>query len=108
MTPILDPLLGSTFKPQTAVNVILAICPPKRGSKMGSFGASKWAYFGPGSEQYLGSFIIAQAGFGHIPPREGLKKGVQNRGLGPLFWTPFWRGIWAEITLTPVWGSNVT
>ena len=25
-----------------------------------------------------------------------------------LFGTPFWRGIWAQITLTPVWGSNVT
>ena len=28
--------------------------------------------------------------------------------LEALFGTPFWRGIWAQITLTPVWGSNVT
>ena len=47
---------------------------------MGSFGASKWAYFGAPPEQYLGSFIIAQAGFGHMPSQKGLKKGVQNRG----------------------------
>ena len=25
-----------------------------------------------------------------------------------LFGTPFWRGIWAQITLTAVWGSKVT
>ena len=46
MTPFLDPFLGSTFKPQTAVNVILAIYPSKRGSQIGPPDPSKWAYFG--------------------------------------------------------------
>ena len=41
-------------------------------------------------------------------PQKWVQKGGHFRGLGALFGTPFWRGIWAEITLTPVWGSNVT
>ena len=86
MTPFLDPFLGSTFKPQTAVNVILAIYPSKRGSQIGPPDPSKWAYFGAPFEQYLGSFIIAQAGFGHIP----LQKGVPNRAPRPLKMGLFW------------------
>ena len=41
-------------------------------------------------------------------PQEWASKWGHFRGLGALFGTPFWRGIWAQITLTPVWGSNVT
>ena len=36
------------------------------------------------------------------------KGGSKIGGLGALFGTPFWRGIWAKSTLTPVWGTNVT
>ena len=43
---------------------------------------------------------VLRVHFSHRGPQMGLPEA--------LFGTPFWRGIWAQITLTPVWDTNVT
>ena len=69
-------------------------------------------YFGPLFEPLLGGYIgpiqPEARSNGPAPEQVLAQMGSQIGGLGPLFWTPFWRGIWAQITLTPVWDTNVT
>ena len=43
---------------------------------------------------------VLRVHFSHMAPQMGVPDG--------LFGTPFWRGIWAQITLTPVWGTKYT